>query len=221
MHAAILGMFCKAARGGRTLSHFLFDHSTAHPAAAGHADMLAHREAQRFGVSARRARRIPLLARESEVSCLPAISRPAGKSGEQRGPRAPMAFSLCPRTSSCHRRAQAEQLARLQDVRHRIGSITGQAMHSAIRCLPSSRYSWPSSDHGSPDLHDNSVTPKDLPTCRPCHPCRPPSAYSHSAHSRIPGRTCRIFILPRCAAQDQGNKDAQTLHACYSDPRTQ
>lgn len=172
--------------------------------------------------SLRAARAAFLCSRASQKSAVCRPSRgPRVKVENREGPARRWRFPYVPVPRPVTAEHRPSRLARLQDVRHRIGSITGQAMHSAIRCLPSSRYSWPSSDHGSPDLHDNSVTPKDLPTCRPCHPCRPPSAYSHSAHSRIPGRTCRIFILPRCAAQDQGNKDAQTLHACYSDPRTQ
>lgn len=114
---------CKAARVTRVCRtcHRSLD------GAVGDADILAHYNARRFDVS---VRRIPLLVREPVLRCQPAISRPAGQSGESRGPRAPRAFSLHPRTPSCHRRhplARAEQAAQVCDIRHRVRvrSITG------------------------------------------------------------------------------------------------
>lgn len=114
---------CKAARVTRVCRtcHRSLD------GAVGDADILAHYNARRFDVS---VRRIPLLVREPVLRCQPAISRPAGHSGESRGPRAPRAFSLHPRTPSCHRRhplARAEQAAQVCDIRHRVRvrSITG------------------------------------------------------------------------------------------------
>lgn len=114
------------------------------------------------------ARAAFLCSRASQKSAVCRPSRgPRAKVENREGPARRWRFPYVPVPRPVTAEHRPSRLARLQDVRHRIGSITGQAMHNAIRCLPSSRYSWPSNDHGSPDLHDNSVTtqrPPHLPT---------------------------------------------------------
>lgn len=110
-------------------------------------------------------------------------------------------------------------------------------MHNAIRQSPSSRYSWPSNDHASPDLHDNSVTnqrpphpplimqpmPATLPlTCR-IGTSRIPGRYVQNFHavqmrptrpkrSRGQERTDTTCILPCCSAHMLRHESVQLSH---------
>lgn len=159
------------------------------------------------------------------ATCLSAVCRPLAvrgqRWGDERAPRAAGVFLASPypvlsppAPLLLAQAVQAGQPARqpLLVIRHRARPITGQRCTMPFANVPSPRYSWPSNDHGSPDLHDNSVATQSPPHL--------PTMLSVPASSHRPQPDTRLCVqnFLTCPERPKRSraKSAQTLHACYS-----